>query len=284
MLIRELYKIISIFFIILSIQLQSQDTVINNSFKVGEYLKYRVYYSSSLGNLTAGEAILTVENWKDTKQGRTKDVYHITGKGNSKGMFNWFFKVRDKFESFVDKNTLLPYAFIRETREGKFRQDSRVIFDRDKNEAVTNSNPPKKVPANVHDFVSALYFMRTIRVEDFDADSMYYINFFLDDSVYTSAIKFQGKEDIETKWGYVRCLKIAPMMASGEVFAEKYPMFVYVSDDESHVPIFAKSEVVVGSVKMELIEYNNLTKTLVPKISNINPEKKDDTINPELIE
>lgn len=281
---RGIYIFASIIFFFISYTTYSQDTIVNNSFRAGEYLKYRVYYSSSLGNFTAGEAILTVENWKDTKQGRTKDVYHITGIGNSKGMFNWFFKVRDKFESFVDKETLLPYAFLRKTREGKFKQDSKVIFDREKNEAVTNSNPPKQVPANVHDFVSALYFMRTIRVEDFDADSMYYINFFLDDSVYTSAIKYEGKENIETKWGTVRCLKIAPMMASGEVFAEKYPMFVYVSDDESHIPIFGESAVIVGSVKMELIEYNNLKESIVSDKKKKKYDKVDDTKNPELIE
>jgi len=260
----------------------SQDTVVNTAFRAGEYLKYRVYYSSSLGNLTAGEAILTVENWKNIHGKGAEDVYHITGIGNSKGMFNWFFKVRDKFESFVDKQTLLPYIFIRKTREGKYKQDSRVIFDREKNEAVTNSNPPKKVPPDIHDFVSALYYMRTIKVEDFDADSLYYINFFLDDSVYTSAIKYNGKENIKTKWGMVRCLKIAPMMASGEVFAEKYPMYVYVSDDESHVPVFAESEVVVGSVKMELIEYNNLTESMVMEPKKIKSRGDKDTKNPEI--
>ncbi len=253
-------------FVINTQTLFSQDTIVNNAFKAGEYLKYRVYYSSSLGNLTAGEAILTVENWKGTKVGRTKDVYHITGIGNSKGMFNWFYKVRDKFETFVNKQTLLPYVFIRKTREGKYKQDDRVIFNRDKNEATTNSKDVKKVPPDVHDFVSAFYYMRTINVEDFDADSMYYINFFLDDSVYTSAVKYEGKSDLITKWGTITCLKIAPMMASGEVFAEKYPMSVYVTDDENHIPILAESAVIVGSIKMELIEYDNIVSPM--KIKN----------------
>ncbi|NQU31903.1 MAG: DUF3108 domain-containing protein [Bacteroidetes bacterium] len=257
--------IISLLFVFSAKLLLSQDTVNNKAFKVGEQLKYRVYYSSSLGNFTAGEAVLTVENWKGTGVGRAKDVYHITGEGNSKGMFNWFYKVRDKFETFTDKQTLLPYAFIRKTREGKYKQDDRVIFDREKGEAVTNSKKITKIPPDVHDFVSALYFMRTISIEDFDADSMYYINFFLDDSVYTSAVKYQGKSDLITKWGTITCLKIAPMMASGEVFAEKYPMFVYVTDDESHVPILAESAVIVGSVKMELIEQSNLTTPLESK-------------------
>ncbi|HJN06922.1 MAG TPA: DUF3108 domain-containing protein [Bacteroidales bacterium] len=236
----------------------SQDTVINHAFKTGEYLKYRVYYSSAVGNFTAGEAILTVGKWEDKYAGKTKDVYRITGIGNSKGMFNWFYKVRDKFETFTDKNTLLPYAFIRKTREGKYEQDDIVIFDREENEAITNSIEVKAIPPNVHDMISAFYYMRTITLEDFDADSMYFINFFLDDSVYVSAVKFMGKSEINTKWGDIGCLKFAPMMASGEVFADKYPMSVWISDDENHIPILVESAVIVGSVKMELIEFGGL--------------------------
>ena len=236
----------------------SQDTVVNHAFKTGEYLKYRVYYSSAVGNFTAGEAILTVSNWEDKYAGKTKDVYRITGIGNSKGMFNWFYKVRDKFESFVDKNTLLPYVFIRKTREGKYEQDDLVIFDREEHEAITNSTEVATIPDNAHDFISAFYYMRTLNLEDFNADSMYFINFFLDDSVYVSAVKYGGKSYINTQWGSIRCLKFAPMMASGEVFAEKYPMFVWISDDQNHIPILVESEVIVGSVKIELMEFGGL--------------------------
>jgi len=267
-----LRKALFIFYLVISLfganLVFAQDTIINNAFKTGEYLKYRVYYSSSLGNLTAGEAILTVGMGEDKYEHNHQNVYRITGVGNSKGMFNWFYKVRDKFETFADKQTLLPYTFIRKTREGKYVQDDLVIFDREENEAITNSKDTTKIPDDVHDFVSALYFMRTLKVKDFDADSMYYLNFFLDDSVYVSAIKYEGKSEVHTQWGAITCLKIAPMMASGEVFAEKYPMFVYVSDDKNHVPVLAESKVIVGSVKMELVEYKGLANPLNIKIKN----------------
>ena len=265
---------IKLIFLLLVFQvgaLSAQDTVVNEAFRAGEYLKYRVYYSSSLGNLTAGEAIITVEDWKESAQGRTRDVYHITGLGNSKGMFNWFFKVRDKFESFIDKETLLPYLFIRKTREGKFKQDDTIVFNRHLNEAVSSKKVVTQVPPDVHDFVSAVYFMRTLNVHDFDADSMFRINFFLDDSVYMSAVKFQGRSIVETKWGPVKCLRIAPMMASGEVFAEQYPMHVYVTDDDMHLPVLAESKVIVGSIKMDLVEYYG-TKS---KIEIFDPKQKD---------
>ena len=104
-------------------EVKAQDTAANKAFKVGERLEYRVYYHSGVGNVTAGEAILTVDDWKEQYTGDDKTVFHFTGIGNSKGLFNFFFKVRDKFESFVDQQTLLPYVFLRETREGGYKKD-----------------------------------------------------------------------------------------------------------------------------------------------------------------
>lgn len=253
--------IFTFLFLWVSTEAIAQDTIQNHTFKTGERLEYRVYYHSGIGNVTAGEAILTVGEWKEHYTGSDKTVFHFTGIGNSLGVFNFFFKVRDKFESFTNQQTLLPYVFLRETREGKFEKDDKVTFNREKLEAVS-SRRTKTIPANVQDVISAIYYMRTFKVSDFDADSMFYLNFFLDDSVYTSAIKYQGKGILKTKWGKIRCLKIAPMMATGEVFADKYPMYVWVSDDENHIPIMGESEVIVGSVKMELIEYKGLVKPL----------------------
>jgi hypothetical protein len=56
------------------------------------------------------------------------------------------------------------------------------------------------------------------------------------------------------------------MMATGNVFADAYPMYVWVTDDRNHLPILAETKVIVGSVKMELIEYRNLKNPLTAKL------------------
>lgn len=231
--------------------------MVNNAFKVGEQLKYRVFYHSSLGNFTAGEAIIEVKNWEEAPKNLPNNYYKIIGLGNSKGLFDLFFKVRDRFESYVDTQSLLPYYFVRRTREGKFKYDDEVTFDRQRGRAISRRNV-KPITDDVHDLVSALFFMRTLDVADFDADSNYYLNFYLDDSLYQSVIKFKGRALIQTKWGMLPCLEIAPLMATGEVFSEKYPMSVWVTDDENHLPVLAESAVVVGSVRMELETFENL--------------------------
>ena len=70
-------------------------------FQGGEQLKYRVHY----GIVNAGYATLAVSE--------NKEGYHFTGKGWTVGVTNVFFKVRDQYESFVDKETLSPNHFVR---------------------------------------------------------------------------------------------------------------------------------------------------------------------------
>ncbi len=228
----------------------------NEAFAENEFLRYRVYYSSLLtGNVTAGEATISVNASKKEFFGRP--VMQVVGEGRSKGAFNWFFKVRDRFESYIDKEAMIPFLFVRRTREGGYKKDDEVYFYPEQKLAISRT-ARKSIPENTHDFVSALFFMRTLNLSDFDADSSYYVDFFLDDSVYVSKIKYMGTENIRTELGAFRCLKFAPMMATGNVFADAYPMYVWVTDDKNHLPILAETKVIVGSVKMEMLEYKNL--------------------------
>lgn len=245
---------------------QSFRTHANKAWDTGEFLRYRVYYNSMLtGNVTAGEATIEIKDTDRSFFGR--EVWRIEAHGRSKGAFNWFFKVRNQYESFVDKRAIIPFLFIRRTREGNYVKDDDVFFFPDQRLAVSRT-ARKPIPENVHDFVSALYFMRTLSVNDFDKNANYFIDFFLDDSVYNSKVVFLGREEIKTTLGTFRCLKIAPMMATGNVFADAYPMFVWVTDDENHLPVLAESKVIVGSVKMELVEARNLRNVMRARLKD----------------
>ena len=77
-----------------------------SAFQDGEWFKFRMSYSNWL---KAGNATLTVND----KTLNGKPVYHVVGKGWTTGMIKWFFKVTDRYESYFDKKTILPYKFIR---------------------------------------------------------------------------------------------------------------------------------------------------------------------------
>ncbi len=247
--------------------LLSQDStrsINNEAFQVGERLKYRFYYDAWLtGKITAGYGVLEVKEADSLFNNRP--VYHIDTEGKSKGMFNWFYKVRDQFDSFIDKESLAPYYFVRKTREGGFRKNDEYIFNQQENYVKTRTDS-MSIPPFTQDLISAIYFARTFDTDTLEIGDVLPVNFFLDDSVYISSIIYDGKGIVEIQLGAFRCLKFLPGMATGEVFSKKYPMELWVTDDKNHVPILARSAVIVGNIKAELMEFEGLASPMTSLI------------------
>jgi len=228
----------------------------NETFLPGEYLKYRVFYDSWMtSNLTAGYGTMEIDTAFVTVSGH--ETYHITVTGNSAGLFNWFYKVRDRFETFVDREGMMPLKFIRRTHEGSYKRDDDVTFDH-VGQIAQSRRATKKIPAYVQDIVSAFYYVRTWNFDTAEVNDAYYLDFFLDDSLYHSEIIFEGREWVDTDFGEIYCLKFKPRVAVGEIFQEPYPMELWVSDDLNKIPVLMRSAVFIGSVKIELIGYSGL--------------------------
>ncbi len=239
-------------------------TVENDAFIAGEKLKFRVYYEAMFtGKVDAGTATVEVKN--SGRKFKDREVFQIVGVGKSSKAFDFFFPVRDRFESYVDKLALVPHLFVRRTREGSYVKDDDVIFDHE-NGTAQSRQKTQPVEPFIQDIISAVYYARTIDFTDAKEGQNFSINFFLDDSAYVSVIQFQGREVVETSLGVFNCLAFKPMVATGEVFGNPYPMTLWVTDDENKLPILGKSAVIVGSVKMELIKYSGLAHPVTAKL------------------
>ena len=116
---------------------------INHSFqtdmpyRVGEEITYRVHY----GLMNAGLATIRVEE-KANVLGQ--ETYHMVGEGHSVGMVDWFFPTKDRYETYIDHESLLPVRFIRDVNEGGFIIKRDVIFDRQANQATDYRLDAKK--------------------------------------------------------------------------------------------------------------------------------------------
>lgn len=242
-----------VFLALLGVETMGQPA--NKTFAGGEELTYRFYYDAWLANVTAGFGTVSVS--KRTERMGGQPVYHIVGEGKSKGMFNLFYKVHDRFESWIDTVTLHPYRFTRYTREGGYKKDDVVTFDQVEGKAVSRTGN-RKIKPGTHDVISAFYFARNLDMSSAKPGDVFPVSFFLDDSVYTSAVKFLGRDTIKIESGTFSCLKFKPMVATGAVFSDPYPMVLYVSDDRNHIPLLAESAIVVGKVKMELSKFKGL--------------------------
>ncbi len=234
---------------------QNLRKVTQDAFQLGEELKYRIHY----GFMDAGEAVLTVA--PEMKSIGTRNCFKVTGTGRSLGAFDWFFKVRDRYESYIDSDAMVPWLFIRNVEEGSYTKNQNVIFNHYKSTA-TSEKKTIKTPGHVQDLISAFYYARTIDFNNAAPGDTFLINTYLDDETFPLVIKYIGKETIKTKKGKFKCIKFKPFLLEGRVFKEKEGMVIWISDDKNRIPIRAEAEIMVGSIKMDLSDYKGVAHPL----------------------
>jgi len=263
--------IISLIFSFLPLLIFAQKescTTTNSAFETGEKLTFRVFYNMGALWLNTGDAIFNVED--DKVKGH--NVYHITGDGKTMKSYDWIFKVRDKYETFIDKTTLLPLKFLRHVDEGGYKIYNDVNFDHDKGNA-TSMNGCYKIPKCTQDVLSAIYYARNINYDDYEPGDKIPFNLFLDDKNYALYIRYLGKEKITTKLGTFNAIVIQPLLIEGTIFKGGEKMKIWVSDDKNHVPLRVNSPILVGSIKVDLMSYENLKN---PFLGPINNKKSND--------
>jgi hypothetical protein len=225
----------------------------NNTFIAGEEVTFHVYYTLAGVYVNAGTATFT--NSLERLNGRS--VYHVVGDGKTNPSYEWFYKVRDRYETFIDTATLQPLKFVRNIQEGGYNHYENITFNQTANTAVTNEGV-FKTPDCIQDVISAIYYARNIDFEVLQPGDRIPFNLFIDNQVYNMYIRYMGKETVKTKYGKFRAHKFKPLTIKGNVFEGGEKMTVWVSDDENHLVLRAESPIAVGSVKMDMMDYKNL--------------------------
>jgi len=233
-------------------------TMVNEPvFKVGEQLSYRLKY----GIFTAAEAELSVQNTDIKYNGHP--AYHIVVEGKTAGSFDVFYKVRNRYESYVDQKTLLPYYYAENRHEGSWKHSDKVSFDHETNK-ITANRGTYPYTGKIFDFVSAYYFARTIDVSKMHVGDKFELKYFLDDGINSLGITYVGKERVTCSMGTFNCLKFNPTIIPGRIFKKNSKLYLWITDDNNRIPVKAQVEVVVGSITMDLTGAKGLKFPLNP--------------------
>jgi len=224
----------------------------NTAFAPGEKLTYRLSY----GVLDAGEAVLTVD--ETSKTVRNRKLWKVKGVGTTIKAFEWFYKVNDIYESYVDVDAMIPWMFVRRVNEGGYIINQDYTFYQHKKVVDNGAGKKFGVPVNVQDMISAFYYARTLDYDHAEIDDIFSVNIFLDDELYPAKIKYKGLQTVKTRNGKVRCHKFIPVVQEGRIFKSEEDLTVWITDDANKIPILAKAKIQVGSLKMHLVKYENL--------------------------
>jgi hypothetical protein len=139
----------------------------NTAYKTGENLTYQIRYGFMVGGITT--LSLNEGVYKD------KLVYHALAIGQTTGMADNIYGVKDIYESWFDKETNLPYKQIRKIKEGRYTQYNEVTYNRENNTVDSKLSGIHSVPAKILDLSSTFYYIRRLdfsKVNEGDAVSV----------------------------------------------------------------------------------------------------------------
>jgi len=237
-------------------------TATNTAFSFGEKITYKVRYNMHF-NLNVGEVTFEVKPNAEKVAG--KDCYHVVAEGKTYPFYDPFFKVRDKYETYIEKQSILPFVFIRNIMEGGFKTNQYVVFNHYKDMAKSTKKI-KKIPDNTQDMLSALYYARTLDFSKAVKGQAFYMTTYIDDSAYKVGMKYMGKENVKTDAGTYRCVKLQPILIVDRVFKSDDQMMLRVTDDANHIPVRVESGISVGKIRADLTSYSGLKNAVTCKL------------------
>ena len=230
----------------------------NNAFDEGEKLTFEVKY----GFVTAGIAEMAIPKIKKLAG---RDVYNVTFHVNTVPAFDPFFKVRDRYETYIDVEGLFPWRFEQHIREGNYKRDFSAFFDHRKGIAKT-SNGSYDIPLYVNDIVSAFYITRTFDFSEMKKGDKFHLENFYKDKVHPLDVVYHGKERITVEAGTFDCIIVEPLVVEGGLFKNEGNIIIWLTDDELKIPVKVKTKVLIGSIDAELLSYEGLAGKLTAKV------------------
>ncbi|HKL09161.1 MAG TPA: DUF3108 domain-containing protein [Bacteroidales bacterium] len=231
--------------------LYAQTAPSKQPFQSGE----KLVYVARFGFIHAGEATFTLN--KTEFEG--EEVYHAKARANTTGLADKIYKVRDIYESYFDYATGLPYLAIRNISEGNYRYYNEVRYNHEKNIVISQKSGEHEVPENIMDMLATLYYFREAMLNDIhDIGDEIVFDTYFSDEIFPLKMRYAGDETIKTKLGKFNAMKFSPVVEPGRIFDSEDDVTLWISKDKNFVPIQVRIDLIIGSIKCDLIDYAGL--------------------------
>ncbi len=214
-------------------------------FKVGEHAEYEVRF----GFLKVGKAAMSVAGIEKI---RGRETWHTVFRleGGTIG-----FRVKDIFESWIDRETFSSLRFHSTLSEGPNDRSRRYEIYPDKAIYVETDKKPPREHKSVKDPLddgSFLFFIRSVPLE---VGKTYEFNRYFRPERNPVTIKVLRKETIEVPGGKFNCIVVQPIIKTKGIFSEDGKAEVWLTDDHRRVVVQLKSKLSFGSINLYLKSY-----------------------------
>ena len=243
----------------------------NSTFRSGEQVKYILSYNWFFIWTDVGEATFKVSN--DTLEGQ--EAIHLHTFGHTYTFYDWFYKVRDTHESWVDPNTLQPLYFNRDVNQGSYTKENEYWFDWQSSSISARirrrgrENNFYEIPMKdcTYDVVSAMYMARNLDFSDIRPNASFPLDVALDEEVYNVTYRFLKREQKNIRGvGRFNTLMFRVELIAGDIFDKGQYLDVWVTDDANRLPIYIESPIRVGKVRVRIAEWEGLRHPLTSRV------------------
>ncbi|MBS1910759.1 MAG: DUF3108 domain-containing protein [Bacteroidetes bacterium] len=221
----------------------------NTAYGFDEKLQFDVGYKF----ITAGTAVMQIGSGPVAVSGR--NCYDVRFDVRTTSAFDKVFKVRDRYQTYIDIDGIFPWRFEQSVREGNYSRDFSAIVDQRANVAKTTEGS-FKVPAFVHDILSAFYYTRALDLHSLKKGQSFTLKNFYGKNTYDLRIRILGREQVEVDAGTFDCIVVEPLVVEGGLFKNEGRIVVYLTDDDRKIPVKVSTKVVIGSIDGELTGYS----------------------------
>jgi len=250
------YRIIILFIILVvsNPDINSQDA----GFKVPYYSGEKINYNLKYGIFNIGSA--SISSLLDPKG----ETCIIKAEAKSAKWMRIFKDLDYRFECSMDMTTGLPNTAIRSLRDGRYNLYNEVIFDRysrsDSTIVLSQMSGEHIVAKNIYDILTGFYHFRmNFLKESAISGEEVVISTFFTDELWDLRIRYAGEETIKTDNGELACYKFNPVTVIGRFFHHDNDMAVWFTEDDTSIPVKIELNLILGSIKGELSEYQNPT-------------------------
>ncbi len=228
-------------------------------FQEGEKLRYEVNWKPLFLSpaFKAGELTFSIHQSEYKK----RPTFTISVSAFSEGLLSSIagLKVRDYFESNIDRETFRSYRLLRQTRQNKRKRDLEVVFDYDRDAILVHetnlaTDPPEEVhkkidgiPGPIADIISIFY---VARLHPLEPGQEYQVHLSERGKTKQIRLQVQAREKVQTEIGEFNAVRISTV---GGLFKDGGDFRIWYSTDSLRFPIQFEADVKFGKVYGKLI-------------------------------
>lgn len=182
----------------------------------------------------------------------------ITATGQSIGAVNLLYRVDDKFQSYLNRQTGCSTSFSKQLQEGRRQissnlrflgSDGKQVLDEKNLVTGTVKHQEAPIPPCVTDLMSAIFYGGSQQLQPGQsyhmpvADAM---------RVVDVTMKVEAREHVTTSAGTFHTIRVQPIADAG-VVKNRGQIWIWYTDDARHLPVQMRARLFWGTITLRLV-------------------------------